>query len=446
MKTVFLGINARYSHSNLALRYLREMIADLPVTAVLREYSINSDILDVAEDMRQDEPDVIILSAYIWNISFLEKLIPLLRILVPRVKIIAGGPEISYRAREWSAQFPQVDAVICGAGESAFRALARSDFISEAKIISGENIPFPDIPFPYRGGFDGMENRYIYYESSRGCPFSCSYCLSSRCDQPLEFLPLDRVFSECDLICAQKVQLIKFVDRSFNADPARAREIWRYFIERNPPLTVHCELHPMFLQDEDFALLKGARAGLFQFEIGVQSTHKRTLAEVGRPVEWSDVRENIVRLCAMKNIRTHLDLIAGLPHEDISVFAESFDNVLSCRPDHFQMGFLKALYGTSIRGHAQEYGLAFTPFPPYQILSDRWMSAGDISLLRRIEQLVETVRNSHRFDGLLEDGRRRYGGYFVFFKELSHYCAQSGFDIETKNEQRLRAVLTQMLK
>ena len=444
MKILLAGINARYTHSNPAIRYLREMIADLPHEPVLREYSINMPLLQVAEEIRSESPDVAALSVYIWNARFAADLIATLKLMLPELVIVVGGPEVSYRAEEWLSDVPGTDIVIRGAGEAAFRELAQNWFPCGERIVERRNPPFEQIPFPYRSGFDLLEHRYMYYESSRGCPFSCSYCLSSRGDQAVEFRPLDMVVSELDIILEQNPVLVKFVDRSFNADPARAREIWKHLIARGKGTVFHCEIHPLLLEDADFTLLESAPDGLFQFEIGVQSTNRRTLGEIARPVPWEEIEAKLVRLVSMKNIHTHLDLVAGLPFDDLASIAAAIDRVLSLGADHFQLGFLKLLHGTRLRENAEESGVAFEPFPPYEIIRTRWLSPDDLALLRRIEQLIESFVNPHKLDGILVPAAEKEG-WFSLLMRLDEHCRRTGFDIATKNPQKCEAAVRESL-
>lgn len=444
MKILLAGINARYTHSNPALRYLREMIADLPHETLLREYSINMPVLQVAEDIRREKPDAVALSVYIWNARFAADLAALLRLMMPDVLIVAGGPEVSYRAAAWLDEVPAADIVIEGAGEAAFRELARNNFPRGERIVRRTNPPFAEIPFLYRSGFDGLDSRYIYYESSRGCPFSCSYCLSSRGDQSTEFRPLNMVFRELGAILERKPKLVKFVDRSFNADPARAREIWKYLIAHGTETAFHCEIHPLLLEEKDFSLLSSAPEGRFQFEIGVQSTNARTLGEIGRPVEWDSIRDSLSRLVAMKHIHTHLDLVVGLPHDDLASIGSAIDRVLALGADHFQLGFLKALHGTELRSRAGDFGLAFEPFPPYEIISNAWLSPDDLALLRRVEQLIESFVNPHGLDDLLFPAAGKEG-WFSLLTRLDAHCRRTGFDISTKNPRRCESVVRESL-
>ena len=296
MKVVLVGINARFTHSNLALRYLREVTSGLPHTTVIREFTINMPLLDIAQSIMDEDPDVTAFSVYIWNAELAIKLISLLKLLKPPMTIIAGGPEAGYRAENWLAQSPGTDIVIEGAGEAAFLDLAQNSFHHNGRIIQLKNLPFAKIPFPYKSGFDGLENRYLYYESSRGCPFSCSYCLSSRGDQYLEFRPVETVYAELDILLKQKPVLVKFIDRSFNADRDRAINIWRYLIRKATATRFHFEIHPLLIGDEELELLAAAPEGLFQFEAGVQSTNFRTLGEIGRPVPWEKIRDRLAQL------------------------------------------------------------------------------------------------------------------------------------------------------
>ncbi|HNX59650.1 MAG TPA: radical SAM protein, partial [Spirochaetota bacterium] len=385
MKIVLVALNARYTHSNPAVRYLRNEITAAGHDAFIREYSINQNYFDILDSITKESPDVIAFSVYIWNTDIVRALIPDIAKLLPGIRIILGGPEAGYNPACWTG-IPGVTAVIKGPGEDAIRTLAANEFQTHGDtgiVIAEKKRHFSDIPFPYTDeDFEILSNRYIYYESSRGCPFACSYCLSSREDHATEFRSAEQTISELDRIIKADALVVKFVDRSFNADPARAREIWAHCIRNGGKSRFHFEIHPLLLSDDDFNLLADAPEGLFQFEIGVQSIHDKTLREIGRKSEWRHIRGKIERLVAMRNIHTHLDIIAGLPFETLEDIAESIDEVMSLGADHFQLGFLKVLPGTVMAERESDYGIVRTERAPYQILSNKWIDSGGITLLR----------------------------------------------------------------
>ncbi|HEY1405952.1 MAG TPA: DUF4080 domain-containing protein [Spirochaetota bacterium] len=437
MKVLLVALNARYTHSNLALRYLRNEIAGAGHHAVIREFSINQNYFDIIDTITGENPDVIALSVYIWNAELMRTLIADIIKLIPEIKIIVGGPEAGYDAERWK-NISGVIAVICGHGEGAMRRLAQNDFQTDEKIIARTNISFADIPFPYtEDDFAALAGKYIYYESSRGCPFSCSYCLSSREDALLEFRDPGQTCDELDRLIDHQSLVIKFVDRSFNADPKRARAIWEHLIKKKGESRFHFEIHPLLLEEADFDCLEHVPQDLFQFEIGVQSIHEKTLRAVGRTGSWEKSKENIRRLINLKNIHIHLDLIAGLPGETLSEIGESIDEIMSLNADHFQLGFLKVLPGTEIASQAEEFGIIRTEKPPYQILANRWLSRQDLTLLRRIEQLIDTTYNGSLSRSVIRDYALREGGYFSAYLAILRYAEKSGFDISTKNPSKL---------
>ena len=461
MKVSITTINARFTHSSLALRYLRDSIETewkgKPDRVVkLREYFISQKHLDILYDMVLAEPDVLLLSVYIWNSRSIKNLLPDIHALLPDCIIVLGGPEVSYYPQKWFDRFPFINAIVSGAGEEAVRHLASIDFNIRGTFQQTLTMPVPDfshVPFPYRDeDYINLENRYLYYESSRGCPFSCSYCLSSREDNPLSLKNLTTTCTELAMLLMHKPRLIKFVDRSFNANPERARGIWNYLILHHGAsgARFHFEIHPLLLGEEDFNLLAQAPDGLFQFEIGVQSIHQRTLDAIHRPSDWVRTRSNIERLTAGKNIHIHLDLIAGLPFESIKEIAASFDEIISLKSGHFQLGFLKGLPGTELLAEFSDAKLhhndmVFMHEAPYEIIRSRWLTALELSKLKNIAVLVENITNTHRYDTLMQAGAIRQGGHFPAYSHLLMFCEETGFDINTRNEEKVRKMLESWL-
>jgi radical SAM superfamily enzyme YgiQ (UPF0313 family) len=441
MKILFAAINSRYTHSNLALRYLRNAVRKTDHDVVIREFSINQDHFGIIDSIAAETPDVIALSVYIWNALRVEALIPDLKKILPDAKIILGGPEAGYDAQRWLDRHPQIDFIVEGAGEAAMQELASNQFQSAERIIHRRNDPFQSIPFPYQeDDFAVLKNRYLYYESSRGCPFSCSYCISSRTDQNLDMKNADTVISELELIIAHNPPLVKFVDRSFNADPSRALVIWQHLISRTPQTRFHFEIHPALIGEEDLAILRTAPQGLFQFEIGVQSVNDAALRAINRSTDWESSRHAIESLIGLKSIHIHLDLIAGLPFESFDDVANTFNEIMKLCPDHFQLGFLKVLPGTQLYDQAEEFGLVYSAAPPYRILSTRWLSMNDLSRLGRIEMLVESIYNNVHLREKFHHGVTRFGSHFEAYNALSEYCERIGFDISTRSEAKIASL------
>lgn len=445
MNILLVAFNARFTHSSLAIRYLRNALLSAGAESVsLSEFWITQDRISIIQAIVVAQPDVLMLSVQVWNSELVAGLLPDLKRLLPECRLILGGPEVSYNARAWLDLLPMIDLIVCGAGEAAMTELAQTGFaiaqLAPDRIMRPKLINFVDLQFPYtREDFAQLKHHYLYYESSRGCPFACSYCLSSRDDQPQVFKSAATTCSELDMILAQQVMLVKFVDRTFNADPQRSRIIWRHLIEHYQPETsFHFEIHPAMLEEADFDLLKSAPHGLFQFEIGVQSVNPKSLASISRPVNWAAVREGVRRLIELEIIHIHLDLIVGLPHEGLVEIGASFDAIVDLAPHHFQMGFLKGLHGTVLREQADHWHMVFSQRPPYQILCNQWLSVADLAELSMVEQLVDNAYNSHHLDYQLREAVQHFGSAFVAFRNLAAYCRHCGFDVRTRHAGKLQ--------
>lgn len=429
MKKILLAaLNARYSHSNPALFYLRRAADGLPFEIRLAEFSINKDIVSIADQIYLEKPDIVGLSVYIWNSLYVKKLIPLIHELLPKCLIILGGPEVSFSAEEWLVDFPYINHIIVGAGESAFRMLLVNDFACEDKIVFVPNPKFADITFPYQeDDFERLKNRYIYYESARGCPHACSFCLSSRSDSRPQYRNMNNVKAELDFLMRGDPRYIKFVDRTFNANKRHSREIWSYIIERFSERNTcfHFEIFPAFLNEDDFAILQKARDGLFQFEAGIQSIHEKTLAAVNRMGSWNEIKQKLTDILHKTKIHLHVDIISGLPFEDIKAFAKSFNEVYALEAHHFQTGFLKVLPGTEMRERAHEFGLEFQKEPPYTVLANNWLCADELKLLRELDHSVNALYNSHVFTSTLEALIPLFGSAFDMFVEITAYIART---------------------
>lgn len=487
------AVNARFTHSSLALRYLRQAVEDgwaearaagrpevaggergVPPGAagaaagggpacgiLLREYQINQPRMRILEDIVLARPAILLLSVSVWSSALAKTLLPDLRALLPGCRIILGGPEVSYQAEAWLAELPAIDLVVSGPGEGALRLLAANGFdlgatrAKQPEAFSGPGakvmtLPPPDfsqIPFPWRAeDFACLENRYLYHETSRGCPFACAYCLSARADQALQLKPARQACAELDRLLIHRPMLVKLVDRTFNADPARAREVWRHLAAAdNGHTRFHFEIHPALLEEDDFAVLGGVRPGLFQFEVGVQSVNPKALAAISRPVDWPAARQAIARLVALGTVPVHLDLIAGLPGEGMDEIGRSFDEVLALRPGHFQLGFLKALPGTPIRARAAELGLIHQQEAPYEILANPWLAPEELAELRVIEELLESTWNAGTGQDRLESGAV-HGGSFAFFRYLAAQARRMGYDVRTRQPSKVIAFLDSCLE
>lgn len=452
MTIVLATVNARFTHTSPVLRYLRNAIESAswngePYTLVLREYHIGQNRLEIARDLALTAPDVLLLSVYIWNGELISAILPDLRAMLPSCRLIVGGPEAGYNPGVWLAGHPELDLVVSGEGESAVAALAQAGFSTSAypdRLMIASPVDFTSVPMPYRSeDFKALEHRYLYYESSRGCPFTCSYCLSSRSDHGLRFKPAPQVKAELDEIVAAKPMLVKFVDRTFNADKDRAREIWSHLIKRHggSDSRFHFEVHPALLGPVDFALLAEAPDGLFQFELGVQTIHERTRVAIHRSGDWAREKQNIQMLIALETVHIHLDLIVGLPLEGMAEVGASFEELSGLGAGHFQIGFLKGLPGTELRQRAGEYGMAFQASPPYAVLKSSTLSPLELATLARLEELYDNIGNTGKYRVEMAKAETIHGGRFVSYLALSAFCTKTGFDIRTRNEVKIHELL-----
>ncbi|MCP4133905.1 MAG: DUF4080 domain-containing protein [bacterium] len=452
MKKILLtAINARYTHSNLALYYLKEYASGLEYDITILSFSINRKIDEIIEaivrEMTGQEPGVAAFSVYIWNAEIIKAIIPRIKKACAGIKIILGGPEVSYNASQWIADYGDIDFIITGPGEAGFRHILENNMESADKIISIPNPPFSEIPFPYGDrDFAELKNRYIYYEASRGCPFRCTYCLSSRSDQKPEFRDIDMVKQELLILLKQKPKLVKFVDRTFNTSKSFYREIWELLADnrlKDPAAATgfHFEIYPQLLEDADFEILEKCPPGLFQFEIGIQSACRETLQAIDRPANWGDIKPKIERLLKLKNIHIHVDLIAGLPYEDISRLEYSFNEIYALGAHHFQAGFLKVLPGTKMAEDAGKYKLRYGERATYEIISNKWLSPGEMERFKNMAWLVDSLYNAHIFERTLENLEELFPLPFRFYWELAECIEESQEEpglIETLLAEKLR--------
>jgi len=436
-KLLLVGINTRYTHSNLALRYLRNFVIDLDCKIKLLEFSINQDYLDILELIAQEEPEITALSVYIWNTDVIKSLLPEIKKILPDTKIILGGPEVSYNAEDWLERFPQIDYIICGAGEAGFKYLLENELNVKNSIIRLKNPIFSTIPFPYLpSDFPDIKNKYIYYESSRGCSFKCSYCLSSRSDQVLEFRDIKTVKSDLNFLIEQQPIIIKFIDRTFNIKKNHSREIWKFLIDLNPKVKFHFEIHPELLEEEDLEILKTVPKNLFQFEIGFQSTNPATLKAIHRNI-LSIKATNLVReLITLGNIHIHVDLIAGLPYENMETFKQSFNDIFKLYANQFQMGFLKVLKGTEMDESKTNFGILSSDKSPYLILQNKWLSFDELNKIHRIEILLNTFSNSNKFSMTLKYLISEFESPFDFFSNFLEFFNTCNYDLRIKNWEK----------
>lgn len=438
MKVVLTAINAKYIHSNLAVYSLRAYANPYRDEIEIAEYTINQHLDDILMDLYKKKPDVLCFSCYIWNLTYVEELIREVKKIFPMLPIWVGGPEVSYDAQDVLKRLPEVTGVMFGEGEETFLELLKH-YHKEGTVLSEidgiayrdeegnicqnpwrKTIDLSTVPFVYQDMAD-FKNKIIYYESSRGCPFSCSYCLSS-VDKCLRFRSLDLVKKELQFFIDEEVPQVKFVDRTFNCKHDHAMAIWTYIKEHDKGITnFHFEVAADLLNEEEIRLIEQMRPGLIQLEIGVQSTNTETIREIRRTMKFAEVSRIVKRINQGENVHQHLDLIAGLPYEDLGSFQKSFDDVYGLRPEQLQLGFLKVLKGSYMEEMKEEYGIVYKSKPPYEVLYTKWLSYEDVLVLKLIEEMVEVYYNSGQFSYTLRYLEKEYDSPFQLFLELGRY-------------------------
>ncbi|MEI3438485.1 MAG: B12-binding domain-containing radical SAM protein [Blautia sp.] len=462
MKIILAACNAKYIHSNLAVYDLQAYARQYQQHILLKEYTINQQKDEIMKDLYEEKPDVICFSCYIWNISFVKELAEDLKKVLPSVPFWAGGPEVSFDAEAFLAANPAFDGVMVGEGEETFLELAgyyvdhRKSleqirgiaFRKENQVLHNgwrEIMDLSKVPFPYKDLQD-FDHRIIYYESSRGCPFSCSYCLSS-VDKKLRFRSLDLVRKELQFFLDHKVPQVKFVDRTFNCKHDHAMAIWKYIVEHDNGVTnFHFEIAADLLREEELELMATMRPGLIQLEIGVQSTNLQTLEAIHRKTDFSRICQIVERIHSFGNIHQHLDLIAGLPYEDYDSFHHSFNDVYALRPQQFQLGFLKVLKGSLMKQMEKEYGIVHKEKEPYEVLSTNWITYEDVLNLKKVENMVEVYYNSGQFENSLKYVETLFPDSFTMYEALGRFYEQKGYDCISHNRLRRYEILLEFIE
>ncbi len=461
MKILLIAVNAKYIHSNPAVYSLRAYAqsflhtqnerqpvsvgkcgekesADFP-EIVIAEYTINQQEDDILRDIYKHAPDMLCFSCYIWNISCIERIVREIRKVLPQTIIWLGGPEVSYDAEAVLERLPEISGVMKGEGEETFACLTSGEPLEEISGITYRDskgdirvnpwrhvMDLNKVPFIYQDMTD-FEHRIIYYESSRGCPFQCSYCLSSL-DKKLRFRDLQLVKRELQFFIDCEVPQVKFVDRTFNCNHRHAMEVWRYILEHDRGITnFHFEIAADLLNEEELQLISRMRPGLIQLEIGVQSVNPETVKEIRREMDFARVAANVKRIQSNGNVHQHLDLIAGLPFENVDSFRRSFNAVYELRPEQLQLGFLKVLKGSFMSENKESYGLVSKSEPPYEALYTRWLSYEDVLRLKAVEEMVEVYYNSGQFAETLPVLEKGFSDAFSMYERLAEYYEIHGF-------------------
>lgn len=455
---LLVGINAKFIHTNLAIRSLKANAKEYTDIVECVEYTINQSCEEILQSIYEKKPDVIGFSCYLWNIEYVLSISRDLKKIMPDVFIMAGGPEVSFRPEEILTNHPWINLIMTGEGENTFYEFAgelsragspwqislegiagivyhreKTESVSSENLSSlvrtplRELMPLDNLVFPYRDeDVPAFAHRIFYYESMRGCPFSCSYCLSS-VDKSVRMKSREKTEREIDFFLRHRVPQVKFTDRTFNCNREYAYYIWKYIGDHDNGVTnFHFEISGDLLRDEDIALLAGFRAGLVQFEIGVQSTNEKTIQAIHRTMDLQRLRSNVQRIHKSGNIHQHLDLIAGLPYEDVDSFAQSFNDVYAMQPDQLQLGFLKILAGSYMSEAAGSYHMKYGSRPPYEVLSTRWLSFDDICGLKQIEEMTECYYNSFQFTATMAYLVRFFDTPFDMYRKLGEYYKEKG--------------------
>lgn len=463
MKILLVACNAKYIHSNLAVYDLQAYASDYADYIVLKEYTINQQKDDIMRDIYLEHPDVVCVSCYIWNLSFVKELMADLIKILPGADFWAGGPEVSYDAEKFLTENSEFKGVMVGEGEETFKELAGyyvEKNPQDLKDMTGicyrdgdqiihngwrQIMDLSSIPFIYKD-LSEFKNRIIYYESSRGCPFSCSYCLSS-IDKKLRFRDTETVKKELQFFIDNKVPQVKFVDRTFNCKHDHAMAIWKYINEHDNGVTnFHFEISADLLREEELQEMSTMRPGLIQLEIGVQSTNPDTIKAIHRTMDFEKLKGIVDRIHSFGNIHQHLDLIAGLPYEDYDSFRNSFNDVYALKPQQLQLGFLKVLKGSHMMEMCREYGIVYKTQEPYEVLSTKWLDYDHVLKLKTVENMVEVYYNSGQFQNTLEYLEKFFPDAFSIYERLGSFYMEKGYGDVSHTRMRRYEILLEFLE
>ena len=466
-KILLVALNAKYIHSNPAVYCLKAYATEYQEQIEIAEYTINQQTDEILRDIYKRKPDIIAFSCYIWNITQVLELVGELGQIAPQIPLFLGGPEVSYNAEELLEKYTELTGILVGEGEEVFSKLVAYyvDGLGTLEEIVGlvcreqekyvlpvqTTAVFDKLPFLYGDAEAGSKlpkefaNRILYYESSRGCPFSCSYCLSS-IDKKVRFRELETVKKELAYFLENEVAQVKFIDRTFNAKKTHAMEIWQFLKAHDNGVTgFHFEIGADLLGEEELELLTSLRVGQVQLEIGVQTTNPDTLKAICRHADMKRLKENVLRLQKARKSMLHLDLIAGLPYEDLESFKRSFDEVYRWQPDELQLGFLKVLKGSPMHDKKAEYGLCYKSVPPYEVLSTKWLSYEDICVLKGVEEMLELYYNSKQFVHSLRFLSHFFSSSFAMYEALAAYYEEKGYDARSLNRLNRYEILEQFV-
>lgn len=421
------------------MRYLKAFTKDLDFQGDIKEFSINDRVENILEGIIEEKPDVVAFSCYIWNMEFVNRLAELIKLVDPNIEILYGGPEVSYEGKEFLENHPG-EYVIVGEGEKTFREfvlyklgegkiedIKSLNYKREGKVFENPKRPEMDmneLVFPYTYEED-INNKIVYYEASRGCPFKCKYCLSSVM-HGVRFLDVERVKKELKYFMERGLKLVKFVDRTFNCNREYTVELLKYLSEQDTETRFHFEVAADLLTEEQIEILNNAPKGRFQLEVGVQTTNNEVLHNINRYITYENIKEKVLKVASGKNVMQHLDLIAGLPGEDLESFKKSFNDVHAIRPDEIQLGFLKLLKGSSMREEAEKWGIVYSPYAPYEIIRSKDISYEELLLLKKVEAMVDKYYNSCKFNNVIKFFLDIYDKPFDFYYDLAMFFEEKG--------------------
>lgn len=464
MNTILTTLNSKFIHSGLAIRYLKSYSKDIP-NIKLREFTINQNLDHVAGEIYKEKPDIIGFSTYIWNRDETLQVCETLKIINPNIKIILGGPEVSFDGSKLLEDYWFIDFIVYGEGEVTFNELLKGIingkneyqdidgliYRQDEKIIKNKPRQLIQdldlIPSPYRDVGDKFENKIVYFESARGCPFNCQFCLSSTI-KGVRYFSIDRVKEDLDNLIEAKVKQIKFVDRTFNANKEYAMEIMNFIMEKNPKnMNFHFEVTAHLVDYEMLEFIRNVKSGLFQFEIGVQSTNSKTIEAIGRTTDFKRLKTVTEEIKSFEKIHQHLDLIAGLPYESYGSFKKSFNDVYEIKPEKIQLGFLKLLKGSGLRNEKEKYGFKFLDKPPYEVLETKYIDYEEILKLKGIEDLVEKYYNEGYFENTLNYMiKNHYSTAFDFFEDFLDYWENKDYHTVLHGRKKLYGILLEFYK
>lgn len=421
------------------MRYLKAFTKDLDFQGDIKEFSINDRVENILEGIIEEKPDVVAFSCYIWNMEFVNRLAELIKLVDPKIEIVYGGPEVSYEGKEFLENH-EGEYVIVGEGEKTFREfvlyklgegkiedIKGLNYKRDGKVFENPKRPEMDmneLVFPYTYEED-INNKIVYYEASRGCPFKCKYCLSSVM-HGVRFLDVERVKKELKYFMERGLKLVKFVDRTFNCNREYTVELLKYLSEQDTETRFHFEVAADLLTEEQIEILNNAPKGRFQLEVGVQTTNNEVLHNINRYITYENIKEKVLKVAAGKNVIQHLDLIAGLPGEDLESFKKSFNDVHAIRPDEIQLGFLKLLKGSSMREEAEKWGIVYSPYAPYEIIRSKDISYEELLLLKKVEAMVDKYYNSCKFNNVIKFFLNIYEKPFDFYYDLAMFFEEKG--------------------